>query len=75
MVCALLAGADQSRHYFADRRRCLELISAGADGDVKPRHIRTVVDRNPVITDIPKVSHTRKRIGDAEARDSLGKTV
>ena len=58
MVRPLFAGVDQRYHHLADCWRGLELVSTSADGNVKPGHIRTVIDRNPVITDIPKVGHT-----------------
>ena len=57
-VLPLFAGADQCCHHLTNRWRGFELVSTGADGDVKPGYIGAVVDRNPVITHIPEVGYT-----------------
>ena len=64
---ARLDGPDQLGHAKGGDVAVLELVAAGADGDVEPGKIGLVVDGDPVVADVVEIDHAFLLVGNAEA--------
>ena len=69
VVVASFDGGYQFRHQMSGYGSVLVLVAAGADGDVEPVEVGSVIDRDPVVADVVEVDDALLLVRDSEAGD------
>ncbi len=75
VIGTILTRFDQCAHQRPRCGRRFKLVAACANSKVKPIEIRAVLNRNPVVADVPQVGDPGQAVGNTEGGNPLSESI